>query len=58
MISKIWSERMRNKGKKATRKLTYPAVEIKIRDKERFHEEKISDKLEKRSRSKADHIES
>ena len=48
LVSKLRSDRMRNRGEKARRKLIDSAMEIKIRDEERFHEEKMGEKNRKR----------
>ena len=44
LLSKLRSETMRDKGEKETRKIIKSAMEIKIRDEERFHEEKARER--------------
>ena len=68
LLSKLRSEKMREKGEKMTRKMVRSAMEIKIRDEEFYHEEKkierdqrrrdIGEKLVKNSRHYRENIES
>ena len=48
LISKLRSEKMREKGEEITRKQVKSAMEIKLRDEERYHEEKERERNEKR----------
>ena len=48
LITKLRSEKMREKGEEITRKQVKSAMEIKLRDEERYHEEKERERNEKR----------